>query len=106
MSMLKPELNKKVPFQVNRRSSIATSGLPSSPAGRWGVPLSVPLPFLLTSAGAVALFGLLLPALVPEAGPSPEGERVEVIIREEAETKTALLCVCDHGIGIPVRQQS
>ena len=27
-------------------------------------------------------------------------------VREEAETKLALLCVSDHGIGIPAQQQS
>jgi two-component system phosphate regulon sensor histidine kinase PhoR len=37
---------------------------------------------------------------------SPEGGYIEVSIREEAETKSALLSVCDHGIGIPAQQQS
>jgi signal transduction histidine kinase len=37
---------------------------------------------------------------------SPEGGIIEVMLREEAETKTALLCVSDHGIGIPAQQQS
>ncbi len=37
---------------------------------------------------------------------SPEGGIIEVTLREEAETKTARLCVSDHGIGIPVQQQS
>ena len=37
---------------------------------------------------------------------SPEGGLIEVNVREEAETKTALLCVSDHGIGIPAQQQS
>ncbi len=37
---------------------------------------------------------------------SPEGGLIELSIREEAEMKTALLSVCDHGIGIPAYQQS
>ena len=37
---------------------------------------------------------------------SPEGGMIEVTVREEAETKTALLCVSDHGIGIPAHQKS
>jgi len=41
-------------------------------AGRRGVPLSVPLPFLLTGVSAAALFGLLLPAIVPEAMLAPD----------------------------------
>ena len=37
---------------------------------------------------------------------SPEGGMIEVTVREEAETKMALLCISDHGIGIPAQQQS
>ena len=37
---------------------------------------------------------------------SPQGGLIEVSAREGAETKTALLCVSDHGIGIPAQQQS
>ena len=37
---------------------------------------------------------------------SPAGGMVEVTVCEEAETKMALLSVCDHGIGIPAQQQS
>jgi hypothetical protein len=50
---------------------ISTSGIPSMMTGRRGVPLSVPLPFLLTGACAAALFGLLLPWIAPEAIQSP-----------------------------------
>src|SRR6266487_1315499 len=50
-----------------RPLTITTSGMMSSMTGRRGVPLSVPLPFLLTGAGAAALFGLLLPWLIPQA---------------------------------------
>ena len=37
---------------------------------------------------------------------SPAGGMIEVTVCEEVETKTALLSVCDHGIGIPAHQQS
>ena len=37
---------------------------------------------------------------------SPEGGMIEVTIDEEAETKTVVLCIRDHGIGIPAQQQS
>ncbi|GHO83617.1 membrane protein [Dictyobacter formicarum] len=39
--------------------------------GRRGLPLSVPLPFLLTGVSAAAFFGLLLPAMIPEAMLAP-----------------------------------
>ncbi len=44
---------------------IATSGL--SGAGRGGVPLWLPLPFLLTGAASAALAGALLPVVAPQA---------------------------------------
>lgn len=50
---------------------ISTSGIPTMMTGRRGVPLTVPLPFLLTGACAAALFGLLLPWIAPEAILSP-----------------------------------
>jgi hypothetical protein len=50
---------------------ISTSGIPTVMTGRRGVPLSVPLPFLLTGVCAAALFGLLLPWIAPEAIQSP-----------------------------------
>ena len=37
---------------------------------------------------------------------SPAGGSIEVTIREEAETKTALLSIRDSGIGIPMQQQA
>ncbi|HEX6551684.1 MAG TPA: ATP-binding protein [Ktedonobacteraceae bacterium] len=37
---------------------------------------------------------------------SPAGGSIEVTIREESETKTALLSIRDSGIGIPVQQQA
>jgi hypothetical protein len=80
LSTLKPELNTEAPSQLNRRLPIATSGLPGLVAGRRGVPLSVPLPFLLTGACAAALFGLLLPAIVPEAMLAPDFPHVLALV--------------------------
>jgi PAS domain S-box-containing protein len=36
---------------------------------------------------------------------SPEGGSIEVTIGEEEQAHAALLCVSDHGIGIPAQQQ-
>jgi PAS domain S-box-containing protein len=36
---------------------------------------------------------------------SPEGGSIEVTIREDEQAHEALLCVSDHGIGIPAQQQ-
>lgn len=47
--------------------TIKTSGMVGGMAGRRGVPLAVPLPFLLTGTCAAAIFGLLLPWVAPEA---------------------------------------
>lgn len=48
--------------------------------GRRGVPLIVPLPFLLTGAGAAALFGLLLPWVMPEAIQAPDFPHVLALV--------------------------
>jgi len=72
LSTLKPDPNKEAPAQLNHRPPIATSGMPGLMADRRGVPLSVPLPFLLTGACAAALFGLLLPWTMPEAVLAPD----------------------------------
>ena len=37
---------------------------------------------------------------------SPTGGPIEVTVREEAETKMAILSIRDAGIGIPVQQQA
>jgi hypothetical protein len=51
---------------------VSTSGMQTMMTGRNGVPLVVPLPFLLlTGACAAALFGLLLPWIAPEAIEAP-----------------------------------
>jgi hypothetical protein len=59
---------------------ISTSGLPGMLAGRRGVPLAVPLPFLLTGACAAAFFGLLLPWVMPEAIQSPDFPHVLALV--------------------------
>src|SRR5438270_680051 len=56
------------------RSSQISAAPPSDRGnltGRRGVPLAVPLPFLLTGAGAAALFGLLAPLVLPLALQAP-----------------------------------
>jgi hypothetical protein len=59
---------------------ITTSGLLAGMAGRRGVPLAVPLPFLLTGACAAALFGLLLPWVAPEAVQAPDFPHVLALV--------------------------
>jgi len=62
---------KKIALPLEKSSTapptISVSGPPGMLTGRRGVPLSVPLPFLLTSVCAAGLFGVLLPWIVPEA---------------------------------------
>ena len=59
---------------------ISTSGITTMETGRRGVPLSIPLPFLLTGVCAAALFGLLLPWLAPEALQAPDLPHVLVLV--------------------------
>ncbi len=59
---------------------ITTSGLVGGMAGRRGVPLTVPLPFLLTGVCAAALFGLLLPGVAPEAIQAPDFPHVLALV--------------------------
>lgn len=59
---------------------ITTSGMLGGMAGRRGVPLAVPLPFLLTGVCAAALFGLLLPWFAPEAVQAPDFPRVLALV--------------------------
>ncbi len=58
----------KLPITMKSGSNTST---PAMLAGKHGVPLAVPLPFLLTGAVAAALFGILLPWIIPEALQSP-----------------------------------
>lgn len=48
--------------------------------GRQAVPLSLPLPFLLTGIGAVALFGILLPWTIGEALLAPDFPHVLALV--------------------------
>ncbi len=50
---------------------VTMSGQMSGAVGRSSVPLSVPLPFLLTGVCGAALFGLLLPWIAPDAIRAP-----------------------------------
>ena len=59
---------------------ITTSGMLGGMAGRRGVPLAVPLPFLLTGVCAAALFGLLLPWVAPEAVQAPDFPHVLALV--------------------------
>lgn len=59
---------------------ISTSSMPTTMARRRGVLLAVPLPFLLTGSCAAALFGLLLPWIVPEAIHAPSFPHVLALV--------------------------
>ena len=59
---------------------ITTSGMVGGMAGHRGVPLAVPLPFLLTGVCAAALFGLLLPWVMPEAVQAPDFPHVLALV--------------------------
>jgi hypothetical protein len=80
LSTLKPDPTKGVSSQLKSVPSISTSGMPGMIAGRRGVPLSVPLPFLLTGASAAALFGILLPWIAPEAVLAPDFPHVLALV--------------------------
>lgn len=66
------------------RSAGPPSAAPMSgaigPGGRRGVPLSVPLPFLLTGACAAAFFGLLAPWILPRALQTPAFPHVLALV--------------------------
>lgn len=59
---------------------ISTSGMPGTMTGSRGVPLAVPLPFLLTGACAAVLFGILLPWVAPEAIQAPDFPHVLALV--------------------------
>ncbi len=60
--------------------SVAIGGLSGAMAGGQSVPFIVPLLFLLTGVCAAALFGLLLPWIIPEALVSPGFPHVLVLV--------------------------
>lgn len=59
---------------------VAVSGLGGAAGGRGGVPLIIPLPFLLTGICAAALFGVLLPWVAPEALISAQTPHVLAVV--------------------------
>lgn len=63
-----------------KKPTITTNGMQGMMAGNRGVPLSVPLPFLLTGASAAALFGILLPWILPEALQAPDFPHVLALV--------------------------
>lgn len=63
-----------------KKPTITTSGMQGMMAGNRGVSLSVPLPFLLTGVCAAALFGILLPWVLPEALQAPDFPRVLALV--------------------------
>jgi hypothetical protein len=71
MKILKPDHSDVPVALADGRPTISTSGLSGMMAGRRGVPLAVPLPFLLTGVCAAAFFGILLPWVAPEAVQAP-----------------------------------
>jgi len=69
------------PISASRATPpITTSGMLGGMAGSRGVPLAVPLPFLLTGVCAAALFGLLLPWVAPEAVQAPDFPHVLALV--------------------------
>jgi hypothetical protein len=58
---------EKATFTMKSSSPMSSISVPGMLGGKQGVPLAVPLPFLLTGVIAAALFGFLLPGIVPEA---------------------------------------
>jgi hypothetical protein len=58
-------------FRVRASQTPTTPAAPGGLGSRRGVPLSIPLPFLLTGACAAALFSLLAPFILPLAIQAP-----------------------------------
>lgn len=69
-------------FRVRPASPAPTIPIPGGNglSGRRGVPLSVPLPFLLTGASAAALFALLAPFVLPLALQTPAFPQVLALV--------------------------
>jgi hypothetical protein len=80
MSSASPSPNNRSTSAPRATPTITTSGTLGGMVGRRGVPLAVPLPFLLTGAGAAALFGLLLPWVMPEAMHAPDFPHVLALV--------------------------
>jgi hypothetical protein len=78
MSMSKPDAKITISSPSGGNPPVISTG--GMMAGRYGVPLSIPLPFLLTGVCAAALFGLLLPMVVPEAVLAPDFPQVLAVV--------------------------
>src|SRR6185312_10857337 len=74
----KPDAPSGRPGATDSRAPIATSGL--SGLARGGVPLWLPLPFLLTGVIGAAVFGVLLPFVAPEALVAPNFPHVLALV--------------------------
>lgn len=68
------------PTKVTFGKQHAPAGPSSLLMGRRGVPLSVPLPFLLTGVCMAAFFGLLAPWVMPEALVAPDFPHVLTLV--------------------------
>src|SRR5579859_8054283 len=72
---------KKAASLLGNYSPVPSIGaMPGAMTGNRGIPLSVPLSFLLTGAGMAALFGLLLPVVLPEAVLAPNFPHVLAVV--------------------------
>ncbi|MEO8971168.1 MAG: hypothetical protein ABI406_06150 [Ktedonobacteraceae bacterium] len=77
---MKDEQSSTTPAPTIKKPIITTGGMQGMMTGNRGVPLTVPLPFLLTGASAAALFGILLPWILPEALQAPDFPRVLALV--------------------------
>ena len=80
MGTLKHEQDNTTPVPGIKKPIITTGGMQGMMTSNRGVPLTVPLPFLLTGACAAALFGLLLPWVLPEALQAPDFPHVLALV--------------------------
>lgn len=66
--------------RAGRSPTGPVGGLAVSAAARQGLPAWMPLRFLLTGVGAAAVFGLLLPWLLPEALSAPQAPHILALV--------------------------
>ncbi len=80
MDISQSKMDNETRSVAPKKPTITTNGMQGMMAGNRGVPLSVPLPFLLTGACAAALFGILLPWILPQALQAPDFPRVLALV--------------------------
>ena len=68
------------PVSLSGGASALSIGGQTSTSPRGGVPLSVPLPFLLAGVCGAALFGVLLPWVAPDAARAPDFPHVLALV--------------------------